>query len=611
MCPAVRVYAPDAAAVTLVRFDDAGSTEVERVALARAGDEWLGEVPEGAVYGLVASGEGARFDDSKVLLDPTAGEVVFPPEHSRVAAGKHGVPNSGQAPLARAVAWPPPSPPRRSSRAPVVYEAHVRGLTVAKPGVEHGGTYRALIGELDRLSALGFTVVELLPVHQSDPQEGSYWGYMPLAFGAVERHYAAGDDAAGELAELVAAAHDRDIEIWVDVVYNHTTEVDAGGPTYNLRGLADGDYYRVDDDGSYVVTTGCGNDVDASSPAARRLILESLERYADLGIDGFRFDLATVLSRHRPFVAELDEWAQRRSVRMIAEPWDAAGGYEVGRGWPSPAWAQWNDRFRDDVRRFFRGDPALVPTLMQRIQGSPDLFDSPAQTVNFVTCHDGFTLYDVVAYNHKHNAANGHDNHDGAGDNRSWNSGFEGDDGAPADVLELRRRQLRNAWCLLALAHGTPMATMGDEFGRTQGGNNNPYNQDNETSWVDWALRDEFADLERFVGCLLALRHRHPVLAQDEWWGDAVQWFGASGAPDLGDSSRSLAWCVGDLFVIANAWWEPLMFRIQSPGPWRRTVDTSLAAPDDIDPVSPVAVGRSYEVGPRSVVVLERAVTGP
>jgi isoamylase len=603
----VRVYAPDAHSVTIVRFSDDGSAEQDRRPLVRDGEHWIGDVAEGPAYGIVADGVGARFDASKVLLDPLATDVVFPSAHSRLAASKRGVPNSGQAPLARATPWPAPHPQRRSSRAPIIYEAHVRGATVAQPAVASPGTYRALIGDLDRIAALGFSVLELLPVHQNDPQEGSYWGYMPLAFGAVHRQYAAGDDAAGELAELIAAAHDRDLEVWIDVVYNHTTEIDADGPTYSFRGLADGDYYRLDADGSYLESTGCGNDIDASSPAAQDVIIRSLDRYADLGADGFRFDLAPVLSRHRPFIVRLDEWAAGRGVRMIAEPWDAAGTYELGRTWPGQGWLQWNDRYRDDVRGFLRGEAGRVAELIQRIQGSPDIFDAPTQTVNFLTCHDGFTMYDLVAYDRKHNRANGHADSDGARDNRSWNCGFEGDDGAPAEVVALRRRQLRNAWCLLAMSHGTPMVSMGDEFGRTQGGNNNAYNQDNPTSWVDWSRRDQFADLERFVTRLLDLRHRHPQFAQLGWWGDTVRWFGTAGPPDTGHSSRSLAWQIGDLYVIANAHWEPLAFTIQAPGTWARIVDTSLDAPDDIVEIAEApTVAARYDVAARTVVILER-----
>jgi len=602
----IRVHAPHATSVLLVTFDGSGTFERERRALTRDGDDWVGAVPAGAPYGIVADGHGPRFDPAKVLLDPHASEVCFPPSFDRAAAQTPHRPNSGEAPLA--VARPARSataPPRRSERAPVVYEAHVRGLTVSDPASMAPGTYRGVIGQLDRLVALGVSVLELLPVHQTDPQEGSSWGYMPLLFGAVHAGYASGDDPAAEVAELVAAAHERDIEVWLDVVFNHTTEIGAAGPTYHLRGLADADYYVLDGHGGYVETTGCGNDVNTASPAAQQLILEALDRFADLGVDGFRFDLAPVVVRHRPFAAALDEWARRRGVRLIAEPWDAAGEHQLGRAWPGRGWLQWNDHFREDLRGFLRAEPGLVHHVQLRVQGSPDLFDSPMESVNFLTCHDGVTMYDLVAYERKHNDANGHDNRDGAADNRAWNCGWEGDRGVPPDVLAVRQRQLRNAWCLLALSHGVPMFAMGDEFGRTQGGNNNAYNQDNATSWVDWERRERFADLERFAAGLLALRHRHAVLSQAAFWGDAVTFFGADGPPDESWESRSLAWHVGDLYVMANPWWEPLTFAVQAPGPWRRVVDTSLPAPDELV-ADGVPVGDRYEVAARSVVVLER-----
>ncbi len=606
----IRVHAPAARSVLLALFDEAGAVEHERRALRRDGDVWTGTVAAGTVYGLVADGPGGRYDPSKVLLDPWCREVRFPPAFRRAAAAGRGVSNSGEGPLA--VARRPRSTvsqPRWSTRAPMVYEAHVRGFTITDPDEVRPGTFAGMIGQLDRLVALGVTAIELMPVHQSDPQEGSYWGYMPLAFGAVEHGHAAGEPH-DELSELVAAAHARDIEIWVDVVFNHTTEVDAAGPTYHLRGLADGHYYALDEHGGYIETTGCGHDVDTSSEASRALIIESLDRLADLGVDGFRFDLAPVVVRHRPFAAELDAWAARRGVRMIAEPWDAVGTHELGRAWPGSGWLQWNDRYRDDVRGFLRAEPGLIEVLQQRIQGSPDLFDSAMESVNFLTCHDGFTLYDLFAYDRKRNEANGHDNGDGAWDNRSWNCGWEGDEGAPEAVMELRRRQLRNAWTFLAMSHGVPMVAMGDEFGRTQGGNNNAYNQDNVTSWVDWARRERFTDLERFVGELLALRRRHAVLSQDQWWGDDVRWYGVDGPADVGPESRSLAWCIGDLYVIANAWWEPLTFAVQEPGPWQRVVDTSLPAPDEIVAAGVPLDGADYSVGPRSVVVLDRSPAG-
>ena len=607
----VRVHAPAASAVDLVRFDETGTTELGRARLERRGAQWVGQVAAGTVYGLVAADAGVRSDPSKVLLDPAAREVLFPAGFSRRAAARHGVPNSGRAPLAVARSGPPARPSRRSTRPPVVYEVHVRGFTRRRGG-PGGGTFAGVVADLDRLTALGVTVIELMPVHQNDPDEGSYWGYMPLAFGAVHRQYAATDDAWGELGDLVAAAHQRDIEVWLDVVFNHTTEIDETGPTYHFRGLADGDYYALDGDGGYIETSGCGNDIDTSSAPARDIVIESLERFADAGIDGFRFDLAPVVVRHRPFVAELEAWADRRGVRMIAEPWDASGDYLLGAAWPGRGWLQWNDRFRDDVRGYLRAESNLVPTLVQRVQGSPDLLDAPLHSVNFLSCHDGFTLYDMVAYDRKHNEANGQRNRDGAGDNRSWNCGWEGDDDVPEEVLALRRRQLRNAWCVLAMSHGVPMVAMGDEFGRTQRGNNNAYNQDNEISWVDWERRDEFADLERFVAELLALRARHTAFARADWWGDDVTFYGAKGPVDTSRDSRSLAWCIDGLYVITNSWWEPVPFWLQAPGPWTVVVDTAAPPPLDIgtDPAAGggdiVDAGSLVTVEARSVVILER-----
>ena len=598
--------APNARTVTLVEFDRNGS-ELGRRAMHR--DEhgtFTVDVADDTVYGLVADGDGARFDPAKVLLDPWAGEVWFPPGHDRDLATRFGVHNAGQGPLAIARPAAPARPARRSTRGHVVYETHVRGFTRAKD-VDAPGTFAALVTELPRLARLGVTVVELLPVHQNDPQEGSYWGYMPLAFGAVHRQYGAADDAAAELAELVTAAHDLDMEIWLDVVFNHTTEVDAAtGPTYSQRGLDDAAFYRLRADGSYIETTGCGNDLDVTSPVAQDLVRWSLDRLADLGVDGFRFDLAAVLAHDRAFIEGLTVWAVERDVVLIAEPWDAVGTHLLGRAWPSSGWRHWNDAFREAGRGFLRAEPGLVPALVQRVQGSPDLVDAPLESVNFLACHDGFTLHDLVSYDDKHNAANGWGGTDGSASNRSWNCGWEGEDGAPSTVLALRQRQLRNAWCLVMMAHGTPMVQMGDECGRTQGGNNNAYNQDNATSWFDWERAARFADLERFCTELVALRHRHPELAQPRWWGDEVRFFGAGGALDDSYGSRSLAWSIGDLYVIANAWWEPLHWTIVAPGNWRRVVDTARPAPDDIVPAGVAVDGPAYDVGPRSVVILER-----
>ncbi len=589
----VRVYAPRADRVALV-FEDGAERDLRCV-----GVDWVEAVDRGVRYGLRAAGPPAeRFDGRRTLVDPLATEVWFPDGHRRDDARPGGEPRFETSALAVASRWPEPASPRPTSRPLVVYEAHVRGLTKRRPRPD-AGTFRALIDELPRLAALGVSVVELLPVHQFDPDEGNFWGYMPLVFGAVHRQYAAGDDAAAELASLVAAAHGHDIEIWLDVVFNHTTEEDEDGPTYNLRGLADADYYALHADGAYVDDAGTGNIVDALSAPAQALIMSALDRFADLGVDGFRFDLASVLARDPGFVRSIGDWGAGRRVRLIAEPWDTVR-YQVGRAFPDARWMQWNDRFRNDMRGLLRGEEGMVAAVIKRIQGSPDLFVRPGQTVNFITAHDGFTMYDLVAYDHKHNEANGWDNADGSDHNRSWNCGWEGDRGAPDAVLELRRRQLRNAMTLLTLSHGTPMFVAGDEFGRTQGGNNNAYNQDNETSWVDWERGAGFAELEGFVRRLIAFRAGHPVLSSPEWWGNRVTWFGADGAPDLAPHSRSLAWSLDGLYAMVNMWWEPLTFQVLAPGPWTRCIDTAL--PGGFD--EPSRAGPTVRVEPRSIVVL-------
>jgi glycogen operon protein len=440
-------------------------------------------------------------------------------------------------------------------------------------------------------------------VHQYDPDEGNYWGYMPLVFGAVHRQYAAGDRPAEELAELVDAAHDHDIEVWLDVVVNHTTEADPTGPSYSLRILDEREYYVVHPDGTYLDDAGTGNVVDAHSPQSRRLIMECLDRFADLGVDGFRFDLAAVLARDADFVRAIGDWGERRGVRLVAEPWDMAR-YLLGPDFPDRRWMQWNGEFRDDVRGFLRGEPGMVSKLAKRLAGSPDLFTSPMRSLNFLTAHDGFTMYDLVAYDHRHNEANGWDNTDGHHDNRSWNCGWEGDVDVPAEVMVLRRRQLRNAVCLLLLSHGVPMLVAGDEFARTQGGNNNAYNQDNETSWLDWQRAAEWAGHERFVRDVLAVRAAHPVLWDPERWGSRLTTFGANGDPDTGHESRSLAWTVDGLYVMANMWWEPVDFTVQVPGDWRIVIDTTSDVVNPVESAPPS--GESVTVGPRSIVVLGR-----
>jgi glycogen operon protein len=633
------LWAPAATTATVEVVDRADpATVVASQEMVSDGGIWRatlpGGVPGGAdLYGFRVDGPfepaaGHRFDVTKVLLDPYAVQVVFPagdPVAARDAARARGTDTAATAPrgvLRRSLQAVVHGHPVAAGRE-VVYETHVRGFTRTDASVDadRRGTYAGLSDRLAYLAALGVTVIELLPVHAADPGEGSYWGYMPLSWMAVNDAYAATGDGAAELADLCAAAADVGIAIWLDVVYNHSTEEDEAGPTYQLRGLADGDYYVTRPGGAYLDDAGCGNILRAAHPIASDLVVASLDRLADLGVTGFRFDLASILGRDADGVPQerselcdrISLWADERGVRLIAEAWDVAS-YQLGQAFPGRDWAQWNGRFRDDVRGFLRGGNGLVPAMVQRVQGSPDLFPgTPAHSVNFVDAHDGFTLYDLVSYDRKHNEANGWNGTDGTDDNRSWNCGVEGDDGVTEEVLALRRRQIRNALTILHTSAGVPMFVAGDEFGRTQRGNNNAYNQDNEVSWVDWSRLADWSDLHRFTTELIALRQRAGVFARAEPWGDDVTFFGADGPLDGNDWSRSLGWHLhadGDdeWAVIANAWWEPLDFALPGGDGWRRVVDTSLPSPDDIVPAGSEVLlpGDTYRVGPRSCVVLWR-----
>jgi glycogen operon protein len=480
-------------------------------------------------------------------------------------------------------------------------------------------------------------VVELLPVQQFDPQEGNYWGYMTLNFFAPHRCYAVSDPLR-EFQAMVRAFHKAGIEVWLDVVYNHTAEGDQNGPTYSYRGVDNTSYYLVQPDGFYRNDSGCGNTTRCAHPIVRGLVLRSLRYWAEnMHVDGFRFDLASVFARDKhgnvdtdqpPLVHEIGGLAAQLDVRLVAEAWDI-GAYLLGRSFPGLGWRQWNGQFRDDLRSFVKGDPGKVGALMARLYGSDDIFPDrpgdvyhPYQSVNFLTAHDGFCLYDLVAYNHKHNEANGHNNTDGCDNNLSWNCGHEGDDGAPAEVLALRRRQVKNFFTLLMLANGTPMFCAGDEFLNTQHGNNNPYNQDNETTWLDWDLLEKNRDIFRFFQRMIAFRKSRQMLGRSRFWREDLQWYGANGEPDLTRESRSLAWRLrgvqfdeGDLYVMINAHDQPLTFHIQEGAvrDWRRVVDTSLPSPADIaEPRGEHKLkSLDYEVGPRSVVVLARRSEKP
>ena len=594
------------------------------------------------VEGPYDPARGQRFDAQKILLDPFAQQVHFPKEFSRDAAAKPG-PNEGRAPLgvlpgpADTFDWGAAAAPRHTHNT-VVYELHVKGFTArANSGVAPAkrGTFLGLMDKIPYLTELGVSVVELLPVHQFDPQEGNYWGYMTLNFFAPHQPYAVAEPVR-EFREMVRAFHRAGIEVWLDVVYNHTAEGDQNGPTYSLRGVDNTSYYLVQPDGSYRNDSGCGNTTRCAHPMMRALVLRSLRFWAEqMRVDGFRFDLASVFARdlhgnvdtgQPALVNEIGATAAQLDVRLVAEAWDI-GAYLLGRSFPGLTWRQWNGQFRDDLRSFVKGDPGKVGALMARLYGSDDLFPDrpgdvyhPYQSVNFLTAHDGFCLYDLVAYNQKHNEANGHNNTDGCDSNLSWNCGWEGDENAPAEVLALRRRQVKNFFALLMLANGTPMFCAGDEFLNTQRGNNNPYNQDNETTWLDWDKLAQSRDVFRFFKGMIAFRKARRTLGRSRFWRKDVQWYGTDGQPDLSHESRSLAYRLsgtqfneGDLYVMINACDQPLRFHVQEGqgGDWRRVVDTSLPSPQDLaDPGAESALtSLDYEVAPRSVVVLTRGAS--
>ena len=582
------------------------------------------------------------YDAEKLLVDPYARDVFFPPSYDREAARRLG-PNYGEAPLGVLPSRVPPfdwsddRPPRHESDA-VIYEMHVRGFTISPTsGVapQRRGTYAGVVDQVQYLKTLGITMVELLPVQQFDPRERNYWGYMSLNFFTPHRPYAADPKhVRDEFRTMVKALHAADIEVILDVVYNHTAEGNETGPTYSFKGIDNASYYLTTGDPlrPYRDYSGCGNTLACDSGCVRTLVLDSLRYWVtEMHVDGFRFDLASILARGADgtfsgpdisLLAAIRTDPILRDVHLIAEPWDAAGAYQLGTQFPGTSWHQWNGRFRDDVRRFVRGDPGLVGALMIRLYGSDDLFpdnprDSrrPYQSVNYIDCHDGFTLYDLVAYNERHNLANGHGNDDGTQDNWSWNCGWEGDAGAPDDVVALRKRQAKNLFCLLLLANGIPMFAAGDEFLRTQRGNNNPYNQDNETTWLDWSRKDDHADFFRFVQQMIAFRKAHPSISRSHFWRDDVRWYGVGPTVDLSFDSHSLAYCLHgasqgdrDLYVMINAYHEPLDFEIQerSSSGWRRVIDTGLDSPLDVaDPGQEKPVpSQRYQVLARSVVVL-------
>jgi len=615
------------------------------------------EIRPGQIYayrvaGPFDPGVGLRFDPAKVLLDPYGRGVIVPRDYSREAAGSAG--DNTRTAMKSVVIdshsydWEGDRPLHTPSSRTIVYEMHLRGFTshpssgVAK---EKRGTYAGLIEKIPYLHELGITAVELMPVFQFDahdcpPGLVNYWGYAPVSFFAPHQGYSSQPKGSGpvdEFRDMVKALHRAGIEVILDVVFNHTAEGDHSGPTLSFKGVDNTTYYILEQDRSrYANYTGTGNTLNANQPIVRRMILDSLRYWVEeMHVDGFRFDLASILARdasghplaNPPVLWDIDSDPWLAGTKMIAEAWDAAGLYQVG-SFIGDSWREWNGKFRDDVRSFFRSEPGSVRRVADRIIGSPQIYGhkqrEAEQSVNFVTCHDGFTLNDLVSYNQKHNDDNRENNHDGSNDNRSWNCGAEGPTNDPA-IEKLRNRQVKNFLTISMLSLGLPMILMGDEVRRTQRGNNNAYCQDNEISWLDWRLLDQHADVYRFVRLLLQrrlLRETDPEFerkslnqlieeANKAWHGVKLN------QPDWSNDSHSLAlWAEIRrqklfFYLILNAYWESLNFELPvmgkgSTGPWCRWIDTTLDSPHDIvdwKDASPV-LANTYDVGPRSLVVL-------
>jgi isoamylase len=645
------LFSSVAEAVELCLFDDSG---VERRYALQPGDgfRWQGYLPEariGQQYGFRVHGPwepeaGARCNPAKLLLDPyaraIAGDVRWHPAVYGHVAGDPDRPDdqdsAAYVPRSLLVGddfdWGEDRRPGRAMADSIIYEVHVRGFTKLHPDVPERlrGTYAGLAhpAAVAHLKRLGVTAVELLPVHTFvhdaflvERGLGNYWGYQSIGYFAPHNAYSSAGDAGGQVDEfrgMVRDLHAAGLEVILDVVFNHTAEGDESGPTLCFRGIDNAAYYRLADDRArYVDDTGCGNTVDLHQPQPLRLVMDSLRYWAqEMHIDGFRFDLAASLGRavsdFDPSSAFLEAVGQDpvlSQVKLIAEPWDVgAGGYDLGL-FPA-GWSEWNGKFRDTARDFWRSSEGTLADMATRMSGSRDLFGHggrrPTASVNIVTVHDGFSLADLVSFNDKHNEANGEDNRDGSSDNRSWNCGAEGPTDDPA-ILELRARQRRNFIATLMLSEGVPLLLGGDEFARSQGGNNNAYCQDNALSWLDWSQVERHADLVEFTARLCRLRQEHPVFRRRQFFRglpaqdsirDDLDWYRPDGEPmlasDWGTSfaravTMALSGATGDhtrpddpFLIMLNAWWEPLEFAIPAPvrnHRWRVELDTASPEP--------------------------------
>ncbi len=651
------IFSRHATEVTLLLYTSDQEEPIAEIPLEAAshktGDIWhifVFDVKPDMLYayrvnGMFAPKAGHRFDPTAIVIDPYARAIS--------GGSQWGVPDVPHGPHGGHLTrrgrlvfddfdWEGDVPLSTPMAQTVLYELHVRGYTQHPSSeVKNPGTFLGLCEKIPHLKQLGITAVQLMPILEFDeldqthknPQTGeqlkNYWGYAPMSFFAPKASYAVSPgEQVREFKEMVKTFHRAGIEVILDVVYNHTSEGNENGPTISFRGLDNSIYYMLDKTGRYYNFSGCGNTLNCNHPLVRDLIIDSLTYLvAEMHVDGFRFDLASILGRgpngevlqDPPLIQHIAEHPLLAGSKLIAEAWDAAGLSQLGK---FPVWGRWaelNGVYRDDTRRFIRSEPGAASAIAKRICGSLDIYgDSsrhPYHSINFITCHDGFTLNDLVSYSQKHNLANGEKNQDGWSDNISWNCGVEGETDDPI-VLATRQRQMRNFLTMLLISQGVPLLSQGDEFGRTQSGNNNAYCQDNELSWMDWSLMQKNAGLLRFTQLMIALRKQYFALNREQFC-NRVTWHGIKvGDPDWTGISRTLAFQMHgwhaqpDLYVMFNGHWENKKFMIpphEGRWRWRRLVDTGLPTPQDIVPEQnavPLKPADHYILTPRTAVIL-------
>jgi glycogen operon protein len=684
------LFSRHATAVTLIIFESAEKGSPRRDILLdkdknKTGDIWhchIRDLRAGTIYLYRVDGpylpeKGLRFNANKTLLDPYAKALTdlsiwdfktclgYDPDDASGDLSYSNIDDAGAQPrcivVDNAFDWQGDTPLNYPLRFSVLYETHVRGLTAhPQSGVEHPGTYRGVTEKIPFFKDLGVTSLEFLPIQEFNekelfnvnPRTGkrlvNYWGYSTAAFFAPKGGYSSDKSPGGqvwEFKEMVRELHKAGLEVILDIVFNHTAEGSERGPTFSFRGLDNAIYYMLDENKRYYKNySGCGNTLNCNHPVVRSFIIDCLRYWVmEMHVDGFRFDLGSILGRDQhgnlmenpPMLERIAEDPVLSSTKIIAEAWDAGGAYQVG-WFPGGRWAEWNDRFRDDMRQFWRGDPEQTRHLATRLSGSSDLYlrdgRKPFHSINFITSHDGFTLKDLVSYNGKHNEENGEDNRDGGNNNYSANNGIEGYSVNPA-IDGIRLRLMKNFIATMMVSLGTPMILGGDEFGRTQRGNNNAYCQDNETSWYDWSLMKENASYYRFVKMMIAFRRRHPGFMRPEFYTGRdgnynaipdISWFNEKGeTPDWENIGSCLAMRMdgskaevladqddNDFFIMFNGGEKDATFKVsdQIAGKsWIRAVDTGLPPPDDIlEPGTgkPLGPAGTYRVKGRSMAIL-------